>query len=67
MANIKVSKVFSVNIVAEADTGLIEKFVEPQERAGNKLGGVDFRTGRYGMPDPGRARCTGWSARWHRR
>ena len=50
MANIKASKVFSVNIVAEEDTGLIEKFVEPQERAGNKLGGVDFRTGETGCP-----------------
>ena len=50
MANIRASKVFSVNIVAEADTKLIEQFVEPQERAGNKLGGVDFRTEETGCP-----------------
>jgi flavin reductase (DIM6/NTAB) family NADH-FMN oxidoreductase RutF len=50
MKNIQASNVFSVNIVAEADTNLIEKFVEPQERAGNKLGGVDFRTEQTGCP-----------------
>ena len=50
MANIRASNVFSVNIVAEEDTGLIEKFVEPQERAGNKLGGVAFRTEQTGCP-----------------
>ncbi|MHB8684953.1 MAG: flavin reductase family protein [Dehalococcoidia bacterium] len=50
MANIRASQVFSVNVVAEADIALIEKFVEPQERRGNKLGGVDFRTGETGCP-----------------
>ena len=50
MANIRASNVFSVNIVAEEDTDLIEKFVEPQERAGNKLGGVAFRTEQTGCP-----------------
>jgi len=50
LANIRASNVFSVNIVAEQDTALIEKFVEPQERAGNKLGGVAFRTGQTGCP-----------------
>lgn len=50
MANIRASGVFSVNLIAEADTLLIEKFVEPQERAGNKLGGVDFRIEQTGCP-----------------
>ncbi|MEX2246909.1 MAG: flavin reductase family protein [Dehalococcoidia bacterium] len=50
LANIKVSNVFSVNVIAEADTSLIEKFVEPQTRAGNKLGDVEFRTGQTGCP-----------------
>jgi flavin reductase (DIM6/NTAB) family NADH-FMN oxidoreductase RutF len=50
MANIRASKVFSVNLIAEDDTRLIEQFVEPQERAGNKLGGIDFRTGQTGCP-----------------
>jgi flavin reductase (DIM6/NTAB) family NADH-FMN oxidoreductase RutF len=50
MANIRASNVFSVNLVAEEDTVLIEKFVEPQERAGNKLGGVEFRTEQTGCP-----------------
>lgn len=50
MTNIRASKVFSVNLVAEADTRLIEQFVEPQERAGNKLGGIDFRTATTGCP-----------------
>lgn len=50
MANIRASHVFSVNLVAEEDTALIEKFVEPQERAGNKLGGVEFRTEQTGCP-----------------
>ncbi len=50
LKNIKASMVFSINVVAEADTGLIEKFVEPQERAGNKLGGVAFRTAETGCP-----------------
>jgi flavin reductase (DIM6/NTAB) family NADH-FMN oxidoreductase RutF len=50
MANIRASKVFSVNLVAEEDTQLIEQFVEPQGRAGNKLGGVDFRTEQTGCP-----------------
>ena len=50
LANIKASGVFSVNVIAEADTYLIEKFVEPQERAGNKLGDVEFRTGVTGCP-----------------
>jgi flavin reductase (DIM6/NTAB) family NADH-FMN oxidoreductase RutF len=50
LANIHASRVFSVNIIAEQDTALIEKFVEPQERAGNKLGGVAFRTGHTGCP-----------------
>jgi flavin reductase (DIM6/NTAB) family NADH-FMN oxidoreductase RutF len=50
MANIRASGVFSVNLVAEADTKLIEQFVQPQERAGNKLGGVDFRTEQTGCP-----------------
>ncbi len=50
MANIRATRVFSINIVAEADTGLIEKFVEPQERAGNKLGDVEFRVEQTGCP-----------------
>ncbi|MDE3095841.1 MAG: flavin reductase [Chloroflexota bacterium] len=50
MANIRASRVFSVNVIAEADTHLIEKFVEPQRRAGNKLGGVAFRAGETGCP-----------------
>ncbi len=50
MANIRASRVFSVNVIAEEDTALIEKFVEPQRRAGNKLGGVAFRTGETGCP-----------------
>ena len=50
LANIRASKAFSVNVVAEAETLLIEKFVEPQERAGNKLGGVAFRAGTTGCP-----------------
>lgn len=50
LANIRASRVFSVNVIAEQDTALIEKFVEPQERAGNKLGGVAFRTGATGCP-----------------
>ncbi len=50
MENIRASKVFSVNLVAEDDTKLIEQFVEPQQRAGNKLGGVAFRTEQTGCP-----------------
>ncbi len=50
LANIRASRVFSVNIIAEEDTALIEKFVEPQERAGNKLGGVAFRAVQTGCP-----------------
>ena len=50
LKNIKASNVFSINVIDEADTGLIEKFVEPQERAGNKLGGVAFRTEQTGCP-----------------
>ena len=50
MANIRASQVFSVNVIAEADTNLIEKFVEPQQRAGNKLGGIAFRLGQTGCP-----------------
>lgn len=50
LKNIKATKVFSVNLIAEEDTNLIEKFVEPQERAGNKLGDVDFRTADTGCP-----------------
>ena len=50
LKNINASKVFSVNLIAEEDTNLIEKFVAPQERAGNKLGDVDFRTGDTGCP-----------------
>lgn len=50
MQNIRASGVFSVNVIAEEDTNLIEKFVEPQARAGNKLGGVDFRTEETGCP-----------------
>ncbi|MBF6601246.1 MAG: flavin reductase [Dehalococcoidia bacterium] len=50
MTNIRASRVFSVNLVAEADTRLIEQFVEPQARAGNKLGGIDFRTATTGSP-----------------
>jgi flavin reductase (DIM6/NTAB) family NADH-FMN oxidoreductase RutF len=50
MENIRGSKVFSVNLVAEADTNLIEQFVQPQERVGNKLGGVPFRTAETGAP-----------------
>lgn len=50
MGNIRASKVFSVNLAAEEDTRLIEQFVEPQERAGNKLGGIDFRTEQTGCP-----------------
>jgi flavin reductase (DIM6/NTAB) family NADH-FMN oxidoreductase RutF len=57
MKNIRTSKVFSVNIVAEADTDLIEKFVEPQERAGNKLGGIDFHVAQTGCPLLERALC----------
>jgi len=50
LKNIKASQVFSINVIDEADTGVIEKFVEPQERAGNKLGGVAFRTEQTGCP-----------------
>jgi flavin reductase (DIM6/NTAB) family NADH-FMN oxidoreductase RutF len=50
LENIRASRVFSVNVIAEADTDLIEKFVEPQKRAGNKLGDVDFRTESTGCP-----------------
>ncbi len=50
MANIRASKVFSVNVIAEEDTALIEKFVSPQERAGDKLGGVDVRFEQTGCP-----------------
>jgi len=50
LVNIRASNVFSVNVIAEADTALIEKFVEPQERAGNKLGDVDFTTADTGCP-----------------
>ena len=50
MANIRASQVFSVNVIAEADTNLIEKFVEPQQRAGNKLGGIAFRLGETSCP-----------------
>jgi len=50
MGNIRASMVFSVNLVAEEDTGLIEQFVQPQERAGDKLGGVRFRTADTGAP-----------------
>ena len=50
MASIHATRVFSVNIVAEEDTKLIEQFVEPQERAGNKLGGVAFRLEQTGCP-----------------
>ncbi|MDP9237714.1 MAG: flavin reductase family protein [Chloroflexota bacterium] len=57
MRNITASKVFSVNVIAEADTNLIEKFVEPQERAGNKLGGVEFRLEQTGCPILERALC----------
>lgn len=50
LANIRASNVFSVNLIAEEDTNLIEKFVEPQERAGNKLGDVPFRPEDTGCP-----------------
>jgi flavin reductase (DIM6/NTAB) family NADH-FMN oxidoreductase RutF len=50
LKNIKASNVFSINVIDEADTALIEKFVEPQERAGNKLGGVAFRAEQTGCP-----------------
>jgi flavin reductase (DIM6/NTAB) family NADH-FMN oxidoreductase RutF len=50
LENIKASKVFSVNIIAEEDTALIEQFVQPQERVHNKLGGVEFRAGQTGCP-----------------
>jgi flavin reductase (DIM6/NTAB) family NADH-FMN oxidoreductase RutF len=50
LANIRASNVFSVNVVAEPDTHLIEKFVEPQQRAGDKLGDVAFRTEQTGAP-----------------
>jgi flavin reductase (DIM6/NTAB) family NADH-FMN oxidoreductase RutF len=50
MNNIRASNVFTVNIVAEPDTRLIEQFVEPQERAGNKLGNVGFHVGETGAP-----------------
>jgi hypothetical protein len=65
LKNIKASMVFSINVIDEADTGLIEKFVEPQERAGNKLGGVAFRTAETGCPILER-RSRGSSARSRR-
>jgi flavin reductase (DIM6/NTAB) family NADH-FMN oxidoreductase RutF len=55
LANIRAGRVFSVNVIDEADTALIEQFVEPQERAGNKLGGVEFRTAATGAPILARA------------
>jgi len=55
LANIKASNVFSVNIIDEKDTGLIEKFVEPQERVHDKLGGVEFRLEQTGCPILGQA------------
>ncbi len=50
LKNIHATKVFSVNLIAEGDTRLIEKFVEPQERAGDKLGDVAFHAGETGCP-----------------
>ena len=50
LKNIRESMVFSVNLIAEEGTQLIEKFVEPQERAGDKLGGVAFHTEQTGCP-----------------
>jgi flavin reductase (DIM6/NTAB) family NADH-FMN oxidoreductase RutF len=50
LANVRASRVFSVNVIDEKDTRLIEQFVEPQQRAGNKLGGVAFRTEQTGCP-----------------
>jgi flavin reductase (DIM6/NTAB) family NADH-FMN oxidoreductase RutF len=50
LANIRASKVFSVNLIAEDGTQLIEKFVEPQARNGDKLGDVSFRTEQTGCP-----------------
>ena len=50
LKNIRASRVFSVNIVDENDTHLIEKFVSPQEREGDKLGDVAVHTGQTGAP-----------------
>jgi flavin reductase (DIM6/NTAB) family NADH-FMN oxidoreductase RutF len=55
LVNVRASGAFSVNIIAEEDTALIEKFVEPQQRVGNKLGDVDFRTAGTGCPILSRA------------
>ena len=50
LKNIRASNVFSVNLIADDGTHLIEKFVEPQERVGDKLGDVAFRTEQTGCP-----------------
>jgi flavin reductase (DIM6/NTAB) family NADH-FMN oxidoreductase RutF len=47
-------RVFSVNILEGGASGngfeLMEKFTQPQERAGDKLGGTDYYTGATGTP-----------------
>lgn len=50
LRNIKADRVFSVNVVRSDGLHLIEKFVQPQERVGNKLGGVEFFTATTGAP-----------------
>jgi flavin reductase (DIM6/NTAB) family NADH-FMN oxidoreductase RutF len=47
-------RAFSVNILEGGEKGngfaLMEKFTQPQERAGDKLGGVDYYTAGTGTP-----------------
>ncbi len=53
-ALISSGRVFSVNILEGGDRGngfeLMEKFTQPQERAGDKLGGVEYYTATTGAP-----------------
>lgn len=43
-------KVFVINILRTGQYDLVEKFVQPQERVGNKLGDVAFHLGETGAP-----------------
>lgn len=51
---ISAGQVFSVNILEGGDKGngfeLMEKFTQPQERTGDKLGGVEYYTAATGAP-----------------
>jgi flavin reductase (DIM6/NTAB) family NADH-FMN oxidoreductase RutF len=51
---IDAGRVFSVNVLEGGDKGngfeLMEKFTQPQERAGDKLGGIDYYTAMTGAP-----------------